>query len=93
MYSHNTIKIIDELLAGKFVSQLLNNCGVSKLHNYLSDIRASIGAENLIGYRIWNDQRPEEYKLADTDEAKGKILALKKQILDYLQKVKTKKAK
>jgi hypothetical protein len=85
LYSYQCLKVIDCLLEGKSVSQLLNNCGVAKLTNYLSNIRVAIGSKYIESYRIWNDKRPEEHKLADTPEAKIKLLELKNKILSKLQ--------
>ena len=76
--NENVLECIDRLLNGEVISQVLNNCSLSRVANIVAEIRKVIGFSSIENYHLGIGKN-QGYKLAD-DEAKKRLIELKDEI-------------
>jgi hypothetical protein len=67
---------IDKLLAGEVISQIKNNCSLSRVANIINEIRKVIGFNAIENIYIGIGQN-QGYRLAQSDKAKSRLLQLR----------------
>jgi hypothetical protein len=70
---------IDKLLAGEVISQIKNNCSLSRVANIINEIRKVIGFSAVENVYIGIGKN-QGYRLAQGDEVKNRLLQLKDEI-------------
>jgi len=75
----NVLECIDKLLNGEVISQVLNNCSLSRVANIVAEIRKVIGFSSIENYHLGIGKN-QGYKLADDDEVKKRLIELKDEI-------------
>jgi hypothetical protein len=70
---------IDKLLKGEVISQIKNNCSLSRLANIINEIRKVIGFSAVENIYIGIGQN-QGYRLAQGDEVKSRLLQLRDEI-------------
>jgi len=79
------INCINKLLKGEAISQIENNCELSRLANIILEIRKLIGFESIENYQIVGAGQSQAYKLVSSDEVKNKLLAVRDEIYNQIE--------
>ena len=77
--NERVLNCIDKLLKGEVISQVVNNCSISRLANIIAEIRKVIGFSSIENYHL-NIGKNQGYKLVNDDEVKQQLISLKDEI-------------
>jgi hypothetical protein len=82
--NYRVVECIDRLLRGEAVSQLENNCDLSRIPNIITELRSLIGFHSIENYRIIG-RRAEAYKLVNSDEVRQRLKRIKDVIIKRIE--------
>jgi len=75
----NVLECIDKLLNGEVISQVLNNCSLSRVANIVAEIRKVIGFSAIENYHLGIGKN-QGYKLVDDAGVRQRLIELKDEI-------------
>jgi len=82
--NYRVVECIDRLLRGEAISQLENNCDLSRIPNIITELRSLIGYHSIENYRIIG-RRAEAYKLINNDEVRQRLQRVKELIIKRIE--------
>ena len=89
--NERVLNCIDKLLKGEVISQVVNNCSISRLANIIAEIRKVIGFSSIENYHL-NIGKNQGYKLVNDDEVKQQLISLKDEIITKIEAKKASKS-